>query len=269
MRICVLLACLVLGGFARAQSYDPFDPRLSISAAAYWPGVDTTARANGTGSRGLLGTSIDLENDLGLKDHDILFAGGLTWNIARRHSLDLLYFELARDGSRTIGRNINFRDQTFAFQTDVHSHFETEVVRLSYGYAFIADDRQRLTGQFGVHYTKVKAGLDVAAGSVRAEADSDVPLPVIGIGYERRLGDRFLFDASGQIFRLNFDDLDGSLDNVFANFYWAPARQLSVFVGYNYYRINVDVRKEHWNGSFNFRYKGPWAGVLVGFGSRK
>lgn len=268
-RTCLLFGSLVTAGAACAQANDPFDHRFSISAAGYWPNVSTTIRANGTGERALIGTSIDLESDLGLKDRDTLFTAGMIWNLARRHSLDLLYFDLARDGSKNIAHNINFRDQTFAVQTAIHSRFDTEVVRLSYGYAFIADERQRLTGQLGVHYTKVKAELDVEAASIRTEADSDVPLPVIGIGYQRRLGNRFLFDAAGQLFRLKFDDLEGSLDNAYANLYWGPARHFSMFVGYNYYRMDVDARKEHWNGSFKFGYKGPWAGVLVGFGSRQ
>ncbi|MFC4308200.1 hypothetical protein ACFPN2_03810 [Steroidobacter flavus] len=267
MRIRVLLCCLLISSAALAQSEDPFDHRYSFSAAGFWPDIDTTAKANGNGGR--VGTSIDFESDLNLKDRETLFAGGMTWNIARRHSLDLLYFELGRRGTNTIERDINFRDQTFPVQSTVNSLFETDVLRLSYGYAFIADDRQRLLGQFGVHYTKVKAGLDTATGSVRAETDTDVPLPVLGIVYQRRLGEHFAFDVLAQIFRLEFEGIDGSLNNAALNFYWGPAQHFSMYVGYNYYEMDVDARKDSWNGSFDFGYKGPWAGVVVGFGSTK
>lgn len=265
MRSCVLLVGLLLSSAALAQSEDPFHYRFSFNAAGFWPDVDTTVKANGNGGR--VGTSIDFESDLGLRERDTLYAGGMTWNIARRHSLDLLYFELGRNGSRTIGRDIDFRDQTYPVSATVHSLFETDVLRLSYGYAFIADDRQRLLGQFGVHYTKVTAGLDREGGSIRAEADSDVPLPVLGIAYERRLSDHFSFDVRAQIFRLEFEGIDGSLDNAALNFYWNPARHFSIYAGYNYYNIDVDSRQDQWNGSFDFSYAGPWAGVLVGFGS--
>lgn len=267
MRACVLLSWLLISGAALAQSDDPFDHRFSVSAAGFWPDIDTTVKANGDGGR--VGTSLDLESELGLKDRDTLFAGGMTWNISRRHSLDLLYFELGRRGTRSIARDINFRNQTFPVQSSVHSLFETDVLRLSYGYAFIADDRQRLLGQFGVHYTKVKAGLDAETGSVRDEADSDVPLPVLGIAYQRRLGEHFAFDVIAQIFRLEFEGIDGALDNAALNFYWGPTQHFSMYVGYNYYSMDVDARKDHWNGSFDFGYQGPWAGVVVGFGSRK
>jgi len=267
MRIRVLFGCLLLSGAAYAQPDDPFDHRWSFSAAGYWPDVDTTVKANGNGGR--VGTSLDLESDLGLKDRDTLFAGGVTWNFARRHSLDLLYFELARNGNKSIDRDISFRDQTFPVQTTVHSLFETDVLRLSYGYAFILDDRQRLLGQFGIHYTKVTAGLDTENGSIREEVDSDVPLPVIGFAYQRRIGDHFAFDVTAQIFRLDFEGINGSLNNAAANFYWGPAQHFSMFVGYNYYNMDVDARKNNWNGSFDFGYKGPWAGVVVGFGSHK
>jgi hypothetical protein len=267
MRTCVLLSCLLLSGAALAQSEDPFDHRFSVTAAGFWPNLDTTIKADGNGGR--IGTSVDMETDLGLKDRDTLFAGSATWNIARRHSLDLLYFQLGRNGTRNIDRDIEFRDQTFPVSAAVHSLFETDVLRLSYGYAFIADDRQRLLGQFGIHYTKVTAGLDREGGSIRAEADSDVPLPVLGIAYERRLGEHFGFDVRAQIFRLEFEDIDGALDNASLNFYWAPAQHFSMFVGYNYYNMDVDAKLDHWHGSFEFGYEGPWAGVLVGFGSSK
>lgn len=267
MRTCVLLCCLLVSGAALAQSSNPFDHRFSISAAGYWPNIDTTIRANGAGGR--IGTELDLETELGLKARDALFAGGMTWNIARRHSLDLLYFELGRRGTRTVDHEINFRDLTYPFQATINSLFETNVLRLSYGYAFISDDRQQLMGQIGVHYTKVKAALNSTVGSISTEADTDVPLPVIGLAYKRRLGDRFAFDATAQFFRLTFDDYDGSLDNAAANFYWGPAHHFSMFVGYNYYRIKLDATKPDWNGSFDFSYHGPWAGVVVGFGSTK
>ena len=267
MRTCVLLCCFLLPGVASAQSEDPFDHRFSITAAAFWPNLDTTIKADGNGGR--IGTSVDMESELGLKDRDTLFAGSATWNIARRHSLDLLYFELSRNGSRSVDRDIEFRDQTFPVSSAIHSLFETDVLRLSYGYAFIADDRQRLLGQFGVHYTKVTAGLDREGGSIRAEADTDVPLPVLGIAYERRLGEHFAFDVRAQIFRLEFEGIDGALDNAAINFYWAPARHVSMFVGYNYYKMDVDAEEDNWHGSFEFGYEGPWAGVLVGFGSIK
>ncbi len=266
-RTCILLTCLLVSGAARAQSGNPFNHRFSISAAGYWPEISTTVRANGAG--GLIGTSVNLETDLGLDDRDTLFAGGLSWNIAHRHSLDLLYFELGRRGTKGISHEINFQGHTFALQTSIQSLFETNVLRLSYGYAFLADDRQRLLAQIGVHYTKVKARLETDLGPFQTEATSDVPLPVIGIAYERRLGEHFAFDVTGQLFRLEFDDLSGSLDNAALNFYWAPARRFSIYVGYNYYSINVDARKQHWNGSFDFAYQGPWAGVVLGFGSTK
>lgn len=267
MRNCVLLGCLLLSGAALAQTDNPFDHRFSISAAGYWPNIDTTIRANG--NNGLVGTKLNLESDLGLSDRETLFAGGMVWNITRRQSLDLLYFELGRRATREIAQDINFDGQTYPFQTSISSLFETNVLRLSYGYAFIADDHQRLLAQIGVHYTRVKAGLDSTTGSIRAEADSNVPLPVLGLAYHRRLGEHFGFDVTGQLFRLEIDDISGSLNNAAANVYWAPWQHCSFFVGYNYYEMNVDAKKEHWNGSFDFGYKGPWAGIVVGFGSHK
>jgi predicted porin len=262
----LLIALISLGlGHAAWGADDPSRNRFSVMVGGFWPDVDTTARANGTGGR--VGTQLDFESDLGLDDRDALFTGGLTFRLAKRHYFDFLYLDLKRSGQRTIDIDINWQDQTFMRQAQLDTIFDTEVLRFSYGYAFIDDDRQRLMGQFGIHYTKVTAGLGAAGANVRrAEADTDVPLPVIGLAYDYAITPKVGLSLRAQIFRLEFEGIDGALDNLSANVQYAFTPRIAAFVGYNYYSIDVDASKEHWHGSFEFNYYGPWLGVMVGFG---
>lgn len=263
-RIAAIAALLLMSAAATADE-DPMSSRFFVMLGGFWPDVNTTVRADGNGGR--IGTRLDFESDLGLDDRDTLFTGGIGWRIAKRHFLDVLYFKLSRSGARTTDISFSFKDQDFSAQTTIDTYFDTEVFRISYGYSFIDSDRQRLLGQIGAHYTKVAAGIRRdAVGAIGEEASSDVPLPVLGLVYDYRFTPRFSVDLRAQIFRLNYEDIDGSLDNLSASLQYAFTPKVAVFAGYNYYSIDVDANRAHWRGSFDFGYKGPWAGVTVGFG---
>jgi hypothetical protein len=263
--IAVCAALLIWGGAAAAD--DPLSSRVAVTLGGFWPDVDTTVQVHGDGGR--IGTRLDFEGDLGLDDRDALPTVSIAWRIGRRHYLDVLYFELTRDGSHTIDRTISFENRTFEITSTLDSFFDTELVRLSYGYAFIDSERHLLLGQLGVHYTRVTAGLERRAlADVRVEADTDVPLPVIGLVYDFRFTDRLRLDLRGQIFRLEFEGIDGALNNFSATLDYAFTPRWALFAGYNYYSIDVDADADDWNGAFDFTYRGPWAGLRIGFGNR-
>jgi hypothetical protein len=263
----VLLSCLLfICAYPALSADDPQSSRFFLMAGGFWPDIDTTIRADGNGGR--IGTQLDFESDLGLDDRDALPTAGAGMRLGGRHYIDVLYFKLARDGSHPIDIDISFRDQEFSRHTVIDSSFDTEVIRFSYGYAFIDNDKHLLMGQLGAHYTKVTAGLRRDnAGAVGVEATSDVPLPVIGLAYQYRFTPRLILDTRAQIFRLEYDNIEGALNNLSASLQFAFNRHFAAFVGYNYYSIDVDADADHWKGSFDFTYRGPWAGLTVGFGS--
>ncbi|HKE96311.1 MAG TPA: hypothetical protein VKB34_18520 [Povalibacter sp.] len=264
-KVMLLLVALCIGPAALAAD-DPMSHKYFVMVGGFWPDVDTTVRVDGNGGR--IGTKLDFESDLGLDDRDALFTAGAGWRIAERHYLDLLYFKLARSGDHTIDIDINFRDQTFTRQSDLNSFFNTEVYRISYGYAFIQNDKHLLLGQVGAHWTKVSAGVRLEGNrEVSGDASSSVPLPVFGLAYDYMITPKLRLDLRAQIFRLSFEGIDGSIDNLSASLAYGFTPSLGAFLGYNYYSIDVDADRDNWNGSFSFGYKGPWLGVMWGFGS--
>jgi hypothetical protein len=266
MKTLLLCAVLLLPSAAAFADDDAQSSRFFVMVGGFWPDVNTTVRADGNGGR--IGTTLDFESDLGLDDRDALFMGGAGMRIGERHYIDLLYFKLAREADHTIDTSIEFGDRVFDAQATLRTSFNTEVIRLSYGYAFISNDKHRLLGQIGAHYTRVSAGLSLRGDrSVSAEADSDVPLPVLGLVYDYSITPRVRLELRAQIFRLEFEGIDGALDNLTASVSYAFTPHISAMVGYNYYSMDVDAQADHWNGSFDFGYQGPWLGVVVGFGS--
>lgn len=266
MKTLLLLVALLLSAVARAEG-EMESNKYFLMVGGFWPDVDTTVRIDGNGGR--IGTTLDFESDLGLDDRDALFTAGAGLRIGEKHYLDLLYFKLARDSTHTIDVDITIRDQEFERQATLDTFFDTEVFRFSYGYAFISNDKHLLLGQVGAHYTRVSAGVRLSSDrEVDADADSDVPLPVIGLAYNYHITPKLGLSLRAQLFRLEFEGIDGSLDNLSATVGYSFTPRVGAFLGYNYYSMDVDADADHWNGSFDFNYMGPWLGVAVGFGSR-
>jgi len=261
------LPVLVAAHAASAQVTGPslaLGQKWAVNLGGFWADVNTIARADGQGGR--LGTRVDLEQDLGLDDHNLSFIGGVSYQFKRRHGFELMYFDLSRSAQRTLTTNIDFLDEVFAPQTVLASSLDTEIWQLSYEYAFLDQSRHRATAQVGLHYVRLSAHLGRSAGTRSATASADAPLPVIGLGYAYRISPRWLLETRAQLFRLQFDDMDGSIDNFSAVIGVAPLRSVNVFAGYNYYRMNVNISKRLWNGESNLDYQGPWVGFVVGFG---
>lgn len=254
-------------GVANAQVLGPDLGRghkATITVGAFWADINTIARAGGRG--GLIGTRLDLEQDLGLDDHDVRFVGGVSYRFNSRHGIELSYFDLKRSADRTLTGDIEFAEELFERQTTVHTSFDTRIWRLSYSFAFLDSERQRATVQLGLHYPKLEADINRTAGTRTAEASADAPLPVIGASYAYRFSPRWMAQVSGQIFRLEVDDVDGRIDNFSAIIAVAPFRNTSVFGGYTYYLMDVDISKRMWTGETKLDYQGPWVGVVIGFG---
>jgi hypothetical protein len=266
----VAVGALAILVAVRGEGADVVGPRLglgqkwAVNVGGFWADVNTIARAGGQGGR--IGTRLDLEQDLGLDDHNLSFIGGVSYQFGRRHAFDLSYFELNRSAERTITTSIDFIDELFAPQTVVETSLDTQIWRLSYEYAFMDQPHHRATVQVGLHYVRLAAELARSAGTRSAVASAKAPLPVLGLGYAYRFSPRWMFETRAQFFRLQFDDMDGSIDNFSAVVAAAPFRTVNVFAGYNYYRMNVDISKQLWDGESKLDYKGPWLGFVVGFG---
>jgi len=265
----LLFAALMLGTSwaANAQVLGPdlgMGHKATVTVGAFWADINTIARAGGRG--GLIGTRLDLEQDLGLDDHDVRFVGGVSYRFSRRHGVELSYFDLNRSADRTLTGDIDFAEEIFERQTTVHTSFDTRIWRLSYSFAFLDTDRQRATLLLGLHYPELEVDIARTAGTRTARASADAPLPVVGATYAYRFSPRWMGQVTAQIFRLEVDDMDGRIDNFSAIVAVAPFRNTSVFGGYTYYLMDVDISKRMWTGETKLDYRGPWIGVVVGFG---
>jgi hypothetical protein len=93
-----MLAALLAQPAAAQRLSDKF----TLQAAAYFPGVDWSARIDGTG--GNVGTEIDFEGDLGYDSHRTLPAFMAEWRPNDDWVLNAEYYALGRRNELLIAR---------------------------------------------------------------------------------------------------------------------------------------------------------------------
>jgi len=81
--------------------------------------------------------------------------------------------------------------------------------------------------------------------------DITAPLPVIGLRGERKLSDRWTFRASGEFFFVEYNDVDGSFVDVYAGIDYRVLDKLSIGLGINSVKIDIDATKGGFSGALD------------------
>jgi hypothetical protein len=243
---------LLVPAWAFAQS--ELDDRFSISLGAFITDRDTNTQLN---SETLgKGTEIDFEEDLGLDSSDTVFRLDGHYRFNQKHRLNFSVFDLSRDSSATIQRDIQFGDEIFLIDTVVNTEFDITIIRLTYTYSFWQRDNGYLGVTLGAHVADSKIGLaEQNLGQVEVSSIT-APLPVLGLRGEYEISDRLTLTAVGEFFMVEFDDVDGSLVDLYVGIDYQVIEHVAVGLGFNSVNLDVDASKNDFSGSLDWRYEG-------------
>jgi hypothetical protein len=260
-----MMALAMASNAFSAPDSDPLTDRVSFSVGGFLLNTSTAVRVDG---RGRSGSEIDLERDLGFNETDRVRVDAY-WRFAPRHKIRALYFNTRRAQSRTIQRDIEFRDRTFTLSSEVHASLETEVAELAYEYAFLRRQRYELAGTAGVHNVTFDLRLSALTASRTVDfaesASIDGPLPVIGLRGIWRLTNKMYFDAQAQFFKIGLDEYDGRIEDYTASIVWQAFRHVGIGAGYNEFITRADVDGERFGGHVRWRYGGARIFLVASF----
>ena len=254
----------------QAEEINLIQERGQVSLGTFLNNSDLKIRVDGETTTG---DNVDWDNTFGDKDVTRFRLDGL-WRISDRHHMRFMYTDYSRTRTETIDQEINWQDDVFPVNAVVTGGTSFEIIEAAYEYAFMREENYELAGSAGLHYTTLSATLkaDVAApggggGTVEigGPASVDMPLPVIGLHGMWRMGGNFYLDAHAQYFALSIDNIDGSIVNYRAAFIWQPKKYLGLGLGYDSFKIDVDVSKPRFTGSMDWTYAGPQAFINFSF----
>ncbi len=245
-----LLLLVPVWAFAQSE----LDDRFSINLGAFITDRDTDTRLDSDALG--KGTEIDFEEDLGLDSSDTVFRLDGHYRFNERHRVNFSVFDLSRDSSATIQRDIQFGDEIFLIDTVVNSEFDITIIRLTYTYSFWQRDNGYIGVTFGVHVADSKISLAEQNLGQSEISEITAPLPVLGLRGEYEITDRLTLTAVGEFFTVEFNDVDGSLVDLYVGIDYQVIEHVAVGLGFNSVNLDVDASKNDFSGSLDWRYQG-------------
>ncbi len=81
-------------------------------------------------------------------------------------------------------------------------------------------------------------------------------MPVIGLRGEYDFTDRLTLSASGEFFVVEYDNVDGSLVDLYLGIDYQIIEHVAFGLGFNSVNIDVDANKSVFSGKLDWRYDG-------------
>jgi hypothetical protein len=252
----------VFFAFASSAHAQAVEDRYWLEAQLFWPDIDTSVAVAGNG--GIVGTQIDLESDLKLKDRKSLPAFMAGARFGDKWSIIGEYYTLDRSASASATRDLTFDDVTYPAGASISSEFNTDVYRVAIGYSFVRTDKADLGVALGLHVTQFEVGLEgqghVGAAAIQSQVrkrDALAPLPTLGVYGAYQATPRLTLGGRIDYLSLKVSDYDGRLINAEARLSYRVLKNIGIGVMYRYVDYNLDIEKDRWNGEVAYTFKGP------------
>lgn len=254
---------------AHAQS---LDDKFWLEVSAYWATVDSSIRVEPANST-QPGTVIDFESDLDLDNRKALpalFAGA---RLGDRWTIGAEYYSLNRSATRGTSRELVFDDVTFPVSASVSSKFDSDIYRLTVGYAFYRTEGAEIGGAIGLHATdfeieltgEARVGSGPRVQSVTRRRAALAPLPTLGLFGSVRVAPQVTLSARADYLSLSVDKYDGRLLNAQAAATYRAFENVGIGVAYRFVDYRVDVDKDDWHGRVKYKFRGPALFLQAGF----
>jgi len=186
------------------------------------------------------GAMVDFEDLLGIDESTTIarFDGHYSFN--RRHRVDFSYYDIRRNGTRSIDEDIEFGDVVIPAGS-VDSFFNTQIFKLAYRYNFVADTRTVIGASFGAHVMGIDAGISNDSFAVEETFRVAAPLPLIGMHGSYALSDTWSLNASIEFLQFDIDAYRGFISDsrltiehdTFEHFGWG--------LGFNGFKIDGNI----------------------------
>jgi hypothetical protein len=227
--------------------------RMGLSlGAAFYSHFDSSAQVDTSTS---VGTTLDLEDLLGLDDHNVVARVDAFYAFSPRHRIDVSAYDIDRDGQRAIDEDIQVGPGVIP-AGEVDTSLETLIVKADYRYNFVADTRTAIGASIGLHTMGIDLRVESTDFDVSEEFRVTAPLPVIGLHGEYALSERWKLLGSAELFQVDLGYAQGFLaDNrlaiehdLFDHFGWGLA--------FNGFQLDAEVEDSSLVTDLEYAYQG-------------
>ncbi|MCK7554141.1 hypothetical protein MKQ70_03600 [Chitinophaga sedimenti] len=268
-KLLLLLCCLTAATAAYPQA-PWFVQRFKVTGG-YFLALNTTDVK--VTNNELLGTKVNLEDDLGFSNQVHTFLANAQWRATSRARFDFSYYRLHRSATHQLDRTIQFGENTYQVNGQTDAYFNADIFRGSFGYAIFQGSRYEAGLMIGAHVVKTNMGIALTGAGdgldIKDDYDVTAPMPDAGIWGGFAFAPRWALNAEASYMALKVDDINGNIfsGSVQVNYQVIPS--LSAAVGYNMLHLDVDGKRNGLLGDVAWKYNGPSVSVSYSFGKKR
>jgi hypothetical protein len=266
--LAIVIAQPVFAADKNEREYAPWD-KFEVSLGWFLNDFNTELRVDSE-SLGL-GTIIDVEEVLDLDEEISVWRvdGQYRFSHNGRHKIDFMLYDLSRDATRTLSRDIQFEDRVFTVGTTVDTTFNLQILKAAYAYSLMLNETFDISVSAGIHFQDIKFQLEDIGKGIEEELDLIAPLPVIGLRADIALTEKLYLKESLDLFYLKYEDFRGRLIDFNLALEYKIRDQVGVGLGWESNRIEVEAEDEDAPldiiGKLDFWYSGVWLYTTVYF----
>jgi hypothetical protein len=280
VRLLLVLAALAAAS-ARAQSVVSDAERVAMrgvpdtwgfSLGTFAQAFDSRIRLDG--KYGEAGTTIDLEQDLGLPSQQDDFNLKAFYRFTDRSQLRFDFLTWNRSSTRVLEREIRWDDEVYEAGAQVDAQGDGQMYNLIYQYAFFNNGKVNFGLDGGLSTfildTKVTRHVSVVeggTGTTQTELHTKIlPVPVLGLHLEMTLVKRLFWRANAYIFDASVAGYDVKLWEAWTSVDYFVTRNVGLGAGFA--ATNADINKTGSHGGnwyIRYSYSGLVAYALFTF----
>jgi hypothetical protein len=226
--------------------------RSAIHVGAYFASFDTKLRlAPGPIESG---TIVDAEGDFGLDDSSVNLFFHADYRFRPKHRIDFAFYDLSRDGSNVIERDIKFGDVTFPVGTTVDTKFDYQIAKLTYSYSLLQNQKVDLAVAAGIYTAFFDfRSTDIETGATEGE-DGTAPVPLFGLRGAFLINSRWMANAYLEYFEIDNSDVDAMYIDTTVSLEYRIRERTGIGFAYNF--VNVDGEDKGSHDAVDFDYDG-------------
>jgi hypothetical protein len=246
-----------------------FVERFKISAGGFYIVNNTTIQVDINGADG---TPIDAEKDLGFSKEVVTYIANFQWRISRRSRIALNYYNIRRNSTHTLQKDIEFDGNNYPANSSVYSYFNTAIYQFAYGYAFLQKPKYEVGAFIGTHIVGASAGISMNQTSPGAQVRNNfgftAPVPDLGVWSGYAISNRFAVNVDVSYMQLTINNNSGRLLAFNVTFTYKLVDQLDLSLGYSALDFKVNATKNNATGDFKWGYNGPALALNFSFGKK-
>ena len=229
----------------------------------YWmPSVDAEVKSS---ELSLVGTQIDLVDDLGLDDSESIPAVMGSIDFPLFPEILVSYFAVDSSASKVITKDIVYKGTTYSISDTVSSSYDITHFEALLNFGLIKTEMADLGLLIGAKYFEVETTLTSTSAGVTQTESIKGPVPVIGVKGGVGLPGKFRVEGIGRGLVLEVGDVNASIFDVDLGMHYDFNKFLRASAGYRYFAIDAEDTSDNVTDKAEIKFAGPYIGITGSF----